>query len=41
MTARWLCVYLRVSHSSFSTEYGVGSIINNILFGTDGTTGYI
>ena len=41
MTAEWLCMYLRISHGSVSTEYGVGSIINNILFGTDGTTGYI
>jgi len=41
MTAERLRMYLRVSHGSVSTEYGVGSIINNILFGTDGMTGYI
>jgi len=41
MTAEQLHVYLCISHGSVSTEYGVGSIINNILFGTDGTTGYI
>jgi len=40
-TAEWLHVYLHVSRSSVSTEYGVGSIINNILFETDSTTGYI
>jgi len=40
-TAKWLCVDLHISHGSVSTEYRVGSIINNILFETDGTTGYI
>ena len=37
MTAEQLHVYLHISHSSVSTEYGVGSIINNILFGTNST----